>query len=70
MILIAQEWRIWTIYLRISSPLLKKILDFDDLKCPRMKDLSCLYQNNFIMVAENFAMVEYIFENRMTENDW
>ena len=41
-------------YLRISSPWLKKILDFDDLMGPRMKNLNHLFQNIFIMVKENF----------------
>ena len=52
----AQEWRIWTIYLRMSSPWLKKILDLDDLTCPRMKDLtqSHLSPNIFTMVEESF----------------
>jgi hypothetical protein len=29
-------------FLRVSSPWLKKILNFDDLKCSRMKDFSTL----------------------------
>ena len=56
LIISAPKWRIWTAYLRIPSPWLKKILDFDDLKCLRMKDLSCLSQINFTMVEENFEL--------------
>ena len=51
----AQEWSIWTTYLRMSSPWLKKILDYDDLKCPRMKDLIHLSRHIFTMVEENFG---------------
>ena len=54
MILNAQEWRIWTTYLRIYSPWLKK-LDFDYLKFPRIKDLNHLSQHIFTMVEENFG---------------
>ena len=50
----ASEWRIWNPYLRIYSPRLKKIFDFRDLECPRMKDLNHLLQNIFTMVEENF----------------
>ena len=52
----AQEWWIWTTYLKISSLWLKKILDYDDLKCPIMKDLKHLSQNIFTMVEENFRL--------------
>ena len=42
------------LYLRTSSPWLKKILNFD-LKCSRMKDFSFFFLKNiFTMVEENF----------------
>ena len=40
-------------YLRISSPWLKKKLDFDDLKCQRIRDLNRLSQDIFTMFEEN-----------------
>ena len=35
------------LFLRLSSPWLKKILNFDDLKCSRMKDFSYLSSEYF-----------------------
>ena len=49
----APEWKIWTTHLRLFSPWLKKILDFDNLKCPRMKDLNHPSETIFTMVEEN-----------------
>ena len=46
---------IWAAYFRISLPWFKKILDFDDLKFPRIKALNHLSQHIFIMVDENFV---------------
>ena len=51
----AAEWRIWTTHLRLFSPWLKEILDFDDLKCPRMKDLNHSSLTVFTMVEGNFG---------------
>ena len=48
-------------YLITSSPRLTKILDFDDLKCIRMKDLKTIYFRVF------FTMVEENFEIRWSE---
>ena len=50
----SHKWRIWTACLKSSSLWLMKILDFDDLMGPRMKDLNHLSQNIFTMVEENF----------------
>ena len=49
------EGFIWAAYLRIFSPWLKKILDFDNLKFPRIKDLNHLSRHIFTMVEENFG---------------
>ena len=57
---------IWTVYVRISSPWLKKIFDFRGLECLRMKDLDCLSQNIFTMVEENF----WFSWSGMLQNEW
>ena len=45
-----QKWRIWITYLRITSPWLEKILNFDDLKFPRIKDLKHLSHRIFTII--------------------
>ena len=44
-----------SLYIGISSPWLKKNLDFDDLTCLRMEDLDGLSQNILITVEEIFG---------------
>ena len=62
------EGFIWAAYLRISSPRLKKILDFDDLMGPRMKDLNHFSQNILTMVEENFYVDDLKFPRMMDLN--
>ena len=52
----APEWRVWTAYLRISSPWLKKIFDFRGLECSRMEDWTA-YLRIYLLRLKNWLFL-------------
>ena len=48
------DYRIWSAFLRMSSTIVGENLDFDDLKCPRGKNLIDFSQIIFTMFEQNW----------------